>query len=231
MLVDVNVNKTKLKFGTQSTQIKFDNMEVKQETNEETCKIEIDNEEFDGDGTDGTLDDFNIEIKVEPKREPVYKAFDYLDFPEDTKVEEDEYKFNICEETQTTNEESLRPNEIKMKSNKTSITHTGEKSYKCEVCFKQFRRAGNFKKHLQIHTGEKPYNCEICFKQFGGAGSLKRHLRIHTGEKPYKCEICFKPFVQAGALKIHLRIHTGEKPFKCDICFKQFSEAGTLKKL
>uniref|UniRef100_A0A6P7HB39 Uncharacterized protein LOC114346518 isoform X4 n=1 Tax=Diabrotica virgifera virgifera TaxID=50390 RepID=A0A6P7HB39_DIAVI len=83
-------------------------MEVKQETSESeetSCKIELDNEEFDH-GTDGTLDDFKIEIEKEPKREPAYNAFDYLYIPEKAKVEQDEYKFNICEETQTTNEES-----------------------------------------------------------------------------------------------------------------------------
>ncbi|XP_050499032.1 uncharacterized protein LOC126879809 [Diabrotica virgifera virgifera] len=86
-------------------------MEVKQETSESeetSCKIELDNEEFDH-GTDGTLDDFKIEIEKEPKREPAYNAFDYLYIPEKAKVEQDEYKFNICEETQTTNEEKMEP--------------------------------------------------------------------------------------------------------------------------
>ncbi|XP_050511950.1 uncharacterized protein LOC126888001 [Diabrotica virgifera virgifera] len=76
-------------------------MEVKQETNETTCKIEIETC-----GGDDPFHAFKIEITEEPKREPAYDTFDYLDFPVNTKVEQDEYKFTPFEEKQTT-EESL----------------------------------------------------------------------------------------------------------------------------
>ena len=36
------------------------------------------------------------------------------------------------------------------------ITHTGEKTFKCKICARQFSRKGSLKKHLRIHTGEKP---------------------------------------------------------------------------
>ena len=34
------------------------------------------------------------------------------------------------------------------------ITHTGEKTFKCKICARQFSRKGSLKKHLGIHTGE-----------------------------------------------------------------------------
>ena len=47
-----------------------------------------------------------------------------------------------------------------------------------------------------IHTGENTYKCEVCGKAFVDTGDLKRHKRIHTGEKPYKCELCGNTFSQ-----------------------------------
>ncbi|XP_072397042.1 uncharacterized protein [Diabrotica undecimpunctata] len=79
-------------------------MEIKQEVSE-TCKIETET-------CDGPLDAFKIEIKEEPMRESAYHASDYFgldkplnEFPINTEVEQDEYKFTLFEEKQTTNEE------------------------------------------------------------------------------------------------------------------------------
>ncbi|CAG9827897.1 unnamed protein product [Diabrotica balteata] len=73
-------------------------MEINQETNEKTCKIEID------DTSVGPSDILKIEIK-EPKTETTYETFGCLDneFPVNTEVEQDEYKFTLFEKTQTTN--------------------------------------------------------------------------------------------------------------------------------
>ncbi|XP_050514826.1 uncharacterized protein LOC126890040 isoform X3 [Diabrotica virgifera virgifera] len=94
--LDVNI---KLKFVR-----KFNNMEVKQEASEISCKMETDNETFDG-----PLDAFKVEIKEEPKTEPAYDTFGYLDcneFPLKTEVEQeqDECKFTPSETKQTANE-------------------------------------------------------------------------------------------------------------------------------
>ncbi|XP_050498592.1 zinc finger protein 239-like isoform X2 [Diabrotica virgifera virgifera] len=224
-------------------------MEINQEASEETCKIKVEDT-----CVGSSFDVCKIEINEEPKREPVYDAFiDYLDsneFSIDTKVEQDEYKFSLVEEKQTTNEESCPQEGNKMKIMETSHSshkgkYTGQaaegkisnksmkvgcenRPYKCEICFKQFTTKGVLKRHLRVHTGEKPYKCEICFKQFGQESNLKRHLRVHTGENPYKCEICFKQFSQKAHLNDHLRLHTGEKPYKCEICLKQFKKKSSL---
>uniref|UniRef100_A0A6P7G9M0 Zinc finger protein 595-like n=1 Tax=Diabrotica virgifera virgifera TaxID=50390 RepID=A0A6P7G9M0_DIAVI len=215
-------------------------MEIKQETSEKTCKMEV---------CAGLLDTFKIEIKEEPKTEAVYDTFvdsELNEFPLKTEVEQDEYKFSQFEEKPTTNKESCPQEENKMKImetfpsahnrkstcqdaegktvNQNIKVQTRQEPYKCEICFKQYTVSSSLKKHLRVHTGEKPYKCEICLKQFNQSGAFKKHSRVHTGEKPYKCEICFKQFNQGGYLKIHLRIHTGEKPYKCEICFNLLSK-------
>ncbi|XP_050514828.1 zinc finger and BTB domain-containing protein 49-like isoform X4 [Diabrotica virgifera virgifera] len=232
--LDVNI---KLKFVR-----KFNNMEVKQEASEISCKMETDNETFDG-----PLDAFKVEIKEEPKTEPAYDTFGYLDcneFPLKTEVEQeqDECKFTPSETKQTANE-SCSYEENKMKSMETLTAHsshtgsytgrhaegkplnknmkavTARRPGKCEICFKRFSQACNLKLHLRVHIGDRPYTCEICFKQFKERGHLKRHWMMHTEEKPHKCEIYFKQFSEADSLKRHLRVHAGEKPYTCETCF------------
>ena len=63
---------------------------------------------------------------------------------------------------------------------------TGEKSYPCHLCGKDFISNSDFTIKLRRHTGEKPYHCNICAKVFTSNLDLAIHLRTHTGEKPYQ---------------------------------------------
>ena len=42
------------------------------------------------------------------------------------------------------------------------ITHTGEKSYKYDVCDKNFGHSTNLVSQKIAHMGDKPYKCDIC---------------------------------------------------------------------
>ncbi|CAG9833722.1 unnamed protein product [Diabrotica balteata] len=68
-------------------------MEIKQETSEKSCKIEIGYETCVG-----PLNAVKIEIKEEPKKESAYDTFDYLDFPVDSKPKVGQDEFNLFEE-------------------------------------------------------------------------------------------------------------------------------------
>ena len=71
---------------------------------------------------------------------------------------------------------------------KHSTVH-GDKLFQCtfEGCGKRFLDNAKLKRHMLVHTGEKPYKCHICFKRFSLDFNLKTHMRIHTGEKPFSC--------------------------------------------
>lgn len=65
----------------------------------------------------------------------------------------------------------------------------GDKLFQCtyEGCGKRFLDNAKLKRHMLVHTGEKPYKCHLCFKRFSLDFNLKTHMRIHTGEKPFSC--------------------------------------------
>ncbi|XP_011878678.1 PREDICTED: uncharacterized protein LOC105567982 [Vollenhovia emeryi] len=102
-------------------------------------------------------------------------------------------------------------------------THSGEKSYTCHICGKQFVQGGSLYYHLKhVHDGVKNHTCDICGRSFAMKTAMEDHRRIHTGERPYVCHTCGKTFKTKASLYIHSKIHTDEFPYKCTYCAKRF---------
>ncbi|CAL4166741.1 unnamed protein product, partial [Meganyctiphanes norvegica] len=81
----------------------------------------------------------------------------------------------------------------------------------------------DLKIHMRTHTGEKTYQCSICDKDYSQKDNRIRHQKQHTGERSYQCSQCNKAFSQSCNLISHQRIHNGEKTYQCSQCDKDFS--------
>ena len=51
----------------------------------------------------------------------------------------------------------------------------------------QFTDLCSLQGYTITHTGERPYKCDVCHKQFMKPSHVKRHMLTHTGERPHKC--------------------------------------------
>ncbi|XP_044043437.1 zinc finger protein 594-like isoform X5 [Siniperca chuatsi] len=77
--------------------------------------------------------------------------------------------------------------------------NSGEKSFSCSVCGKQFSQNSNLKRHMKIPTGEKPFSCSVCSRGF----IQKVNLTLHTEQKRYSCTVCSKRFTWLYQLENH----------------------------
>nr|XP_054760074.1 zinc finger protein 431-like [Lytechinus pictus] len=105
--------------------------------------------------------------------------------------------------------------------------------YQCDICFKEFRKNSNLKRHMVTHTErERRHQCELCEKKFLTSSHLKaHHMQKHSEERPNKCPYCDKRFARKHDLKRHLSIHDAERerPFECDQCDKKYIAASHLR--
>ena len=97
--------------------------------------------------------------------------------------------------------------------------HTREKPSECR---KAFSDCSGHIQHQITHTEEKSYKCNVCGKAFSQNTDLTNHQKVHISEKSYKCNEC-EVFSYCLGLIQHQIIHTGEKPYEYNKCIKAFS--------
>ena len=71
-----------------------------------------------------------------------------------------------------------------------------------------------------VHTGKKTFKCDMCDKNFVDKQVISRHIAsVHEGKKPFKCEICESSFSNKRNLKLHIAsVHESKKTSRCEIC-------------
>lgn len=110
------------------------------------------------------------------------------------------------------------------------------KSYECPECNQSFDFLSQLKRHKITHTGERSHKCDFpgCDKTYAQAGGLYTHKKKHAAEsgqaKQYPCLKCDQAFDYQSQLNQHARMHTGERLFICDYpgCNKTYTQKVNL---
>uniref|UniRef100_UPI003B75B51F C2H2-type zinc finger protein n=1 Tax=Candidatus Sororendozoicomonas aggregata TaxID=3073239 RepID=UPI003B75B51F len=93
----------------------------------------------------------------------------------------------------------------------------------CKICKQVCVSPSVLNRHMVTHSGVKSFQCELCYKYFSTKESCKVHKKtIHSDAKNFQCPKCTKAFKQNSNLKKHLIVH-GIGDYKCHICEKVFS--------
>lgn len=95
--------------------------------------------------------------------------------------------------------------------------HSKVKPFACTIsgCTRAFVTKLSLRTHLQAHSGEKTFKCNICQKGLATASNLVEHQRTHTVIKRKQCLVCQRRLLNSEALKKHMRTHAGERPYQC----------------
>lgn len=118
--------------------------------------------------------------------------------------------------------------EIGGQSASNTIIRNGIRSYKCDVCDKEFKRKAHLRRHYRLHTGERPYDCQWCGQTFARSEQRNQHIAREHNQSHITCTICGKGFRTDEERMNHMVLHLENKYFRCTICLKEFDKASAL---
>ena len=148
-----------------------------------------------------------------------FRLSDHIEVVHERKMK---YQCKPCDKTYTTGA-GLR----KHKAKHDPQLVKERKSFKCDLCGKEFLSPNSIKYHLDSHHERNKLNCEFCNKTFIKIHEFENHLTVHknNGKKDFKCELCGKDFETQRSLSVHVKsLHfQSEDYFKCSKCDKAFA--------
>ncbi|KAI8423104.1 hypothetical protein MSG28_014187 [Choristoneura fumiferana] len=102
-----------------------------------------------------------------------------------------------------------------------------EAEYKCEFCYRGFRAAATYNKHMRKHDPEYSgaYQCDMCKLYFKSPRKVYRHMNI-THLFKYSCQLCKFVCFNKGQAHMHYRWHKNVT-YQCPHCEKEFKKAST----
>ena len=67
----------------------------------------------------------------------------------------------------------------------THINSKDERSFVCQICYKEFNQASNLYKQQLIHRDKHSFLCQTCYKGFKQSLNLYKHQLIHKDERSF----------------------------------------------
>ncbi|CAG9788132.1 unnamed protein product [Diatraea saccharalis] len=129
-------------------------------------------------------------------------------------------------------------------SNLNSHYGVSEKSIKCKVCDKKFKKLSKLQIHEEKHNRQL-YSCNFCSDTFVQKYKLIRHLMKHSQKhedtsseinqnnisQSVTCDMCSANFKSVQSLSAHMRVHIQKgRILSCMFCDKVFKKLSHLKR-
>lgn len=147
------------------------------------------------DGEDTETDSVQLECAGLPADEPIKRAVKKITRKKETKEEK---------EARLKAKGLKEPKERKKREKKEK-----EDLYQsCEIC-NEIILQKKMKAHMITHTGEKSFICEICGQAYAKNSNLYRHKITHREVKPFRCSFCPAQFCRKKDYTYHINSHKG----------------------